>query len=869
MSSSSKVVVGGGGARKGNNGMNDIPSGSRKVVQSLKEVVNSPEAEIYAMLKECNMDPNEAVHRLLSQDPFHEVKSKKEKKKETRDIPDSRLRGANNTYNRGGRGGSDRYAGRSASTHLSSTDSGNFQGKSTNKKESGTQGYTNSWSSASGVPNHQQTPHSDSVVTENKLPSATGDGISLSQPASGHQTAWFGAPGQMSMADIVKMGRPQNKTTNSKQNVNMRSEINHEHEVNANHQVPVKDEWPSIQKPLAPATSSVSVAPVEVCDDQADFQSARVDQHLNDRLENIHLAENGPSENLGVDQVQPDSVAGKNVIENDSGVSSEFNENQYAYQTQSHPVEHHKDEDEDSSGSADFQPLTVDSHDQGASHEEDRRAVVIPNHLLIHTEECSQLSFGSFGAFGSRPLSNNAEETLDVAQQVEHSDARNTEFYGDEHLESTVNGNMGHAPAAGSYDDPLDSRQEVLKQENPETVQEHQYTYAQSEPEYAKQQLNTAYDVSQTHAQNQTQNPETVQEQQYTFAQSEPGYAKQQQQLNTAYDASQTHAQNLASLSNVMGYTHSVPNSLLAQTAQNARELDFQYSPFAQSMQSRSGINSSSLGGQSISMPEALRGSGNPASQPTQQNLAGANIATGPALPQQLPMHPYSQPTMPLAHFANMISYPMMPQNYPYMPSAFQQAFAGNSSYHQQQLAALLPQYKANLSPSNLPQSATAPASAYGFGNSANVGSAGNFPLNQQQSAPTGYEDVLSSQYKENSHLLALQQQQQQHQQQNDNSAMWHHGHGSRTMSGVPANTYYNLQAQQQQQLQQSQQAAGGYRQAQQQQHYGSHGYPNFYQSQTEMSHERQQQNPRDGAGAQAGQPSNQTQQQQLWQNSY
>ena len=65
--SSIKVVVGGGRGRKGNNGMNDIPSGSRKIVQSLKEVVNSPEAEIYAMLKECNMDPNEAVHRLLSQ----------------------------------------------------------------------------------------------------------------------------------------------------------------------------------------------------------------------------------------------------------------------------------------------------------------------------------------------------------------------------------------------------------------------------------------------------------------------------------------------------------------------------------------------------------------------------------------------------------------------------------------------------------------------------------------------------------------------------------------------------------------------------------------------------------------------------------
>ena len=87
---------------------------------------------------------------------------------------------------------------------------------------------------------------------------------------------------------------------------------------------------------------------------------------------------------------------------------------------------------------------------------------------------------------------------------------RNTEFYGDERLGSTVNGSMGHAPAAGSYDDSLESRREVLKQENPETVQENQYTFAQSETEYAKQQqqqqLNTAYDASQTNAQNQMQN---------------------------------------------------------------------------------------------------------------------------------------------------------------------------------------------------------------------------------------------------------------------------------------------------------------------------------------------------------------------------
>lgn len=54
------------------------------------------------------------------------------------------------------------------------------------------------------------------------------------------------------------------------------------------------------------------------------------------------------------------------------------------------------------------------------------------------------------------------------------------------------------------------------------------------------------------------------------------------------------------------GYSLSVPNTLLAQTAQNARELDFQFLPFSaqQSMQSRTSNNASSLGGQSISMPE-------------------------------------------------------------------------------------------------------------------------------------------------------------------------------------------------------------------------------------------------------------------------
>ncbi|XP_072978932.1 uncharacterized protein [Typha angustifolia] len=55
----------------------------RKTIQSIKEIVgNHSDSDIYAMLKETNMDPNETAQKLLNQDPFHEVKRKRDKKKE-------------------------------------------------------------------------------------------------------------------------------------------------------------------------------------------------------------------------------------------------------------------------------------------------------------------------------------------------------------------------------------------------------------------------------------------------------------------------------------------------------------------------------------------------------------------------------------------------------------------------------------------------------------------------------------------------------------------------------------------------------------------------------------------------------------------
>ncbi|KAK9923712.1 hypothetical protein M0R45_032114 [Rubus argutus] len=60
-----------------------ISAGVRKTIQSIKEIVgNHSDIDIYWALKETDMDPNETAQKLLNQDPFHEVKRKRDKKKE-------------------------------------------------------------------------------------------------------------------------------------------------------------------------------------------------------------------------------------------------------------------------------------------------------------------------------------------------------------------------------------------------------------------------------------------------------------------------------------------------------------------------------------------------------------------------------------------------------------------------------------------------------------------------------------------------------------------------------------------------------------------------------------------------------------------
>ncbi|KAL8205354.1 hypothetical protein R6Q57_008912 [Mikania cordata] len=93
-----------------------IPNNVRKTIQNIKEITgNHSEDEIYAMLKDCSMDPNETAQKLLLQDPFHEVKRKRGRKKENLPKESIEPRGKPGMQGRGNRGGRLNYPSRHTS----------------------------------------------------------------------------------------------------------------------------------------------------------------------------------------------------------------------------------------------------------------------------------------------------------------------------------------------------------------------------------------------------------------------------------------------------------------------------------------------------------------------------------------------------------------------------------------------------------------------------------------------------------------------------------------------------------------------------------------------------------------------------------
>ncbi|WOK91538.1 hypothetical protein Cni_G00229 [Canna indica] len=892
----SERMSGGGGGGLGGRGngaasAGPIPVGSKKLVQSLKEIVNCPETEIYAMLRECNMDPNEAVHRLLSQDTFHEVKSKRDKKKEIREPSESRSRAVSNSSGRGPRGGTDRGS-RSISSQSGLTDHGALKGKSMHKKENGTGAAPTlsaieSTAIASNPTKRSTVPSNTASMGNTTQATSYADGITTPlQSSSGFQNSWLGKPGQVSMADIVKMGRPQGKhpglpgvasewpympqnaamsdmshhitkqspTTvlpresdkklNSFQESTCDAENNHDLGFAEGQQVSddgwtLVDEQPTESVPTRPEISGASVAysnPQELTPSSLVIEATNL--HIDPQSKDNHDLEEKPlpseSRSTSVSERQIELDNSKDVSHLDEGLFLNTN----SYKSQSLEFDGQEGSLSSEDYAAELSPATAKLR-QLSLHEETSTkpiettpAVIIPNHLRVTNADCAYLSFGSFGSgafsgsFSSKPLESNLEvaPVIDDASEIDDSNARDHEYYGNGQLNPTLTENVASVSGTASenIDRPSASQPDVMTNDSLDATHGLQYNFPSA----------TTYAVPSS-----TQTNATA----YTYLQ---GNAQ---------------LQSLSPFSSLM-QPNTLQNNILAASIPHLRDYELPLSPLltTQSMPTRYSTSVSSISGPTVSVQEALRPAmfSNPQTAP--QSLTSTTMLTSPALPQPLPVHHYSQPALPLGHFANMISYPILPQSYTYLPS-MQQPFSANSPFHQSPAAVpgsgmkySQPQYKSSLSMTSLPQ-ASAIASAYGgFGSSSSI--PGAFALNHttaSASTTMGFDEALSLQYKEGGHYLPIQQ--------SENPAMWMHGAGSRTMSALPANNFYNYQ--------QGQSQHGGFRQGQQPSQLSALGYSNLYHSQAGPSREHLQ-NP--GEGNLNGSQKTQSQQtNQIWQHGY
>ncbi|XP_074577911.1 uncharacterized protein LOC141834449 [Curcuma longa] len=874
-----------GGARSKGEGpaVAAIPSGSRKLVQSLKEIVNCSEAEIYAMLRECNMDPNEAVHRLLSQDTFHEVKSKRDKKKEIREPPESRSRTVNTNSGRGSKGGSDR-GGRSTSSHSSLTDYGAGKGKPINKKENGgsVSPVLSVVESATvpSIPTKRPTVQSTSASMGNTMHATNFvDAIPTPvQSSSGFQNSWLGKPGHVSMADIVKMGRPQGKhpsmpiiaseklylsqnaemlngphqnakqvpvsvlPSEAKERLDSFQESTHLEDINhglgtagdqhmSNDGWSIHDEQPTDTVSISTEITGASAAYANPSLAAPGVVNTGSDLHRDSYLQNFQDLDERPN-----DKPQPiESIpVPERKVDVETSMDGSHSKRIDAYQSEDLEYDHHEAEDD-----AGISP-TAETLIQLSIHEETitktteaSPAVIIPDHLRVTNADCAHLSFGSFGSgafsgsFPSNPLARNLEvaPAIDDASKIDESDARNFGYYNNGPHKSTLTENV--ATVSKTASENLD----VTSISEPEVVRNH--------PLDVTHGLQNEFSSVSSYGLPTSSQPNAAT---YTYLQGN------------------SQMQNVSPLSNLVQPNALQNNILAAASNPHLRDFDLHLSPLLinQSLPTKYGTMVSSIGGPTNSMPEAMKPGmfSNPQSAPP--SLPTTTVLPSPALPQGLPVHHYSQPALPLGHYANMISYPILPPSYAYLPS-LQQTLSPNSLFNQSSAVPSAgieysqPQYKSSLSVTSLPQASALPSAYGGFGSSSSI--PGGFNLNHTTMASStsiGFNEAVNQQYKEVSHYLALQQ--------NENPpTMWIHGAGSRTMSPLPSSTFYNYQGQNQH--------SGFIRQAQPPSQLSGLGYSNLYLSQGGPSREHQQ-NPAEvnlnGSQTTQSQPSS-----QIWQHGY
>ncbi|RYR27505.1 hypothetical protein Ahy_B01g051524 isoform B [Arachis hypogaea] len=698
-----------------------LPAAVKKVVQSVKEILNfCSEQEIYAVLRECDMDPNRAVERLLAQDTFHEVRSKRERRKEGKEALDSRTRGSNGGLGRAGKtgNGSDRSVTNNELTHL------NYNGhvKPVNKEDVGSIG-----TSVTSSTNHVvgRGSRSDSFSADTGSSSlGTSDSISVfAQVSSGLQTSLLGvSKAHLTMADIVRMGRTSQNVShddctasgvsasgNSETMLNLDSQSHSE-------QQPFHDKWHVNEQP----TTSSSQAPTVFASLNANGPSKQ--SSLCDTVVSVcGNSELDSSQGAWGDCASDDVMCSKTKLESHSNSNSK--------DTCSSDLHHSQGHEDVLLAASDFKGLSIRESKVEMPLSGDNPTVVLPNdvHLQALADTCSHLSFGKFNASSNTassviPTPNLPRNGLEEKSAAIDSSLVHSVQHGGKQLEfEAVRGSTGD-----KNDNFLSSpQQELLKHIIPEETFGHEY--------------NVVASVSDPNWQNSRWVTPSLPLKQPGL-QSGSHYNFPREMLDESNSSPGDMFTFIGSQSQPGGY-----NSSLLSTSNNGNSI--------------SGLNESNLiPGDMLAL---LR-----SEQPVRYNSSVLSLSNTPNsisdvmepgmfdLPKRsaLSHDPTVQSSVQFQQFPNMEGYSSLPRDQSYITAInSQQPFSGNPRYNQ---SALDMKYNLHQDRNELLMNRLPPAAAretYGYGNH---GSSFYGPRNVLPNSSLGYtmpqsnlDDILPSQY--------------------------------------------------------------------------------------------------------------------------
>ncbi|KAJ4825492.1 hypothetical protein Tsubulata_037481 [Turnera subulata] len=671
---------GGGGGRDGGGvqAAGEIPPGEKKMVQSLREIVGDgcTDEEIYAALADCHMDPSDALNRLLSQDTFHEVKSKRERRKEMKETHESKARGTTNGYR------AVRVAGEHSNGRLQSQISYNDLGKTPHRRENGVvppsvtcvPSLTYRVKTMKEQPPSLPSSHGNYINTDSgQQISGAGDTVASSSSAV-TQSAWSGGTaGHFSMANILKMGRSQSRSSQTaqgapyipqgedSQNSSLyrlkspydsphpleemdRNLEHHSHVSKANLDSSVASSDHGFDTQLSVSEKQNAFNVPSVLNASTATWGEKLPRISNVIGDGTRLPDGSQSDEVRVlDGEVSSTSSGPDRVEFDSSSSRKQNLNGLGGASHLSEV---------SSAAVSLKELNL-GKDPTVPSSEGNREVVFPNYMQAVSADCSHLSFGTYksGAQAALPgpLSSNASKfSLEQASEMRGSppeflETRNSVYPG-QGLRNNQLGSIFGGRQSVTDDAPLSSLPELLRRNIPKVSGGHEFIQPLS-------LHNTNF--------KKTQNSSAP--------------------WSVVLDPND---RSLALDRQLEANSMPMPVDLFSLPVQSS-EVSHHTLPGKQSVPSRYGDTLSS----NVRCVTPLSEITNPHAFSLPFSYSPTppvnNLATTPSLPEHQLGHLYAQPTNPVGEAADLTGYPTMPHGFVRNPpTSMQQAYRDSNVFY-------------------------------------------------------------------------------------------------------------------------------------------------------------------------------------------